>query len=367
MNSNLKSLIIRNTPWLNDECIELFTAFCNKLYKIELQGSLVNITRSGIESIARNSATLLSLSIISTDEDELIADTMSVTSKTSILSWNLDNRIFPALINNMTSKLRHFCLSGFNMLTTDGLEKFLSYFMRTLQSLDFSELNIINDSILKSIGEYCTNLFALKLNHCKEITDQGIDSLFQKKSSLEVFELCGCDKITDECFKIIAKQCPRLTVIKLDWCFSLTELSLKELANHCKKLSYVSMRGSGLSSLPPNLSRLAYLNTLNVSDCQSLTFPGKSVIEKGLHEVRDFLMEYDIENRARVTALGSFQSGKTSILLSLQSDNNVADGATFGVPVNMWFPFTGNASKLTIFGHVVIIPIHYVDDITSSA
>lgn len=343
MNSSLKSLIIRNTPWLNDECIELFTAFCNKLYKIELQGSLVNITSSGIQSIARNSGTLLSLSIISNDEDD-----GSVHSGSSSLSWNLDNKIFPALINNMTSKLRHFCLSGFNMLTIDGLEKFLSYFRKTLQSLDFSELNIMNDCVLKSIGDYCSSLFVLKLNHCKQITDQGIENLFQKTSSVEVLELCGCENITDECFKVISTQCSKLTVIKLDWCFSLTEKSLKLLAANCKRLSYVSMRGTHLNCLPANLSRLLYLNNLNVSDCPTLTFPGKNIIEKGLHEIRDALMDYDIENRIRVTALGSLQSGKTSILLSLQSDNNVADGPTFGVPVNMWFPFLGNSSMFYI-------------------
>ena len=73
MNQNLRSLIIRNTPWLNDECIELFTAFCHKLCKIELQGCLTNITRSGIESIGRNCASLLSLSIISTDEVPILS------------------------------------------------------------------------------------------------------------------------------------------------------------------------------------------------------------------------------------------------------------------------------------------------------
>lgn len=72
MNQNLRSLIIRNTPWLNDECIELFTAFCHKLCKIELQGCLTNITRSGIESIGRNCGSLLSLSIISTDEVRIL-------------------------------------------------------------------------------------------------------------------------------------------------------------------------------------------------------------------------------------------------------------------------------------------------------
>jgi len=350
MNRNLKSLIIRDTTWLSDECMELFTAYCHKLYKIELQGCLMNITRAGIESIARNSSSLLSLSIVSTEDfggvnGELGHDEAEDDSAASTKSWNLDNRLFPALINNLTSKLRHFALSGFHNLTYDGLEKFLLYFYKRLQSVDFSELSLVNDSILKTIGDNCDNLFVLKLNHCKLITDEGVGRLFVNKTNFEVLELNGCDNLTDACFDALTKACSKLTIIKLDWCYKVTEVALHLLATNCKKLSYISMRSTGLRTLPCKLSRLTYLNYLNISDCVSLVFPDKKVIGKGLNEIKNTLMEFDIENRFRVCALGGMQSGKTSMLLSLQSDQNVADGSTFGVPVNIWYPFEDSTGK----------------------
>ena len=349
MNRNLKSLIIRDTTWLSDECMELFTAYCHKLYKIELQGCLTNITRAGIESIARNSSSLLSLSIVSTEDfsgggigDDTTGDDASAASTKS---WNLDNRLFPALINNLTSKLRHFALSGFHNLTYDGLEKFLLYFHKRLQSVDFSELSMVNDSILKTIGDNCNNLFVVKLNHCKLVTDQGVNRLFAKKTNLEVLELNGCDNLTDSCFDALTQSCPKLTIVKLDWCYRVTEAALQLLATRCKKLSYISMRNTGLRTLPCKLSRLSYLNYLNIANCASLTFPDKKVIDKGLNEIKNTLLEFDIENRFRVCALGGTQSGKTSMLLSLQSDQNVADGSTFGVPVNIWYPFKDSTGK----------------------
>ena len=98
-------------------------------------------------------------------------------------SWNLDNRIFPALINSMTSKLRHFALSGFHSLTVHGVEKFLLHFHKSLQSIDFSELSLVDDAILKVIGDNFQNLFVIKLNHCRQITDVGMINLFPNGTS----------------------------------------------------------------------------------------------------------------------------------------------------------------------------------------
>lgn len=107
-------------------------------------------------------------------------------SVASTQSWNLDNRIFPALINSMTSKLRHFALSGFHNLTFHGVEKFLLHFHKTLQSIDFSELSLVDDAILKVIGDNFQNLFVIKFNHCRQITDAGMMNLFPVGKSILV-------------------------------------------------------------------------------------------------------------------------------------------------------------------------------------
>lgn len=335
VNSNLKSLIICDTPWINDECIELFTAYCHKLYKIELQGCLVHITRSGIESISRNCGSILSLSIVSTPINDITLAQGNCCKE----QWMLDNRMFPALINNMNSKLRHFALSGFNMLTTDSLIKFLSYFQRTLQSIDFSELSIIDESVLKCIGENCNRLFMLKLNHCIKITDAAICMLLSNKCNIEVLELCGCQQISDVSCDAISKNCPKLSIIKLDNCEKLTEESLSCLSKECKRLSYISMRETALRTLPYVLGSLKYLSFLNVDKCAQLTFPPKEIISKGVGAIQTILREHNISHQIRCMLLGSSQSGKSSIMFALKGEQiNNLDGETFGIPVQKWYP-----------------------------
>ena len=97
------------------------------------------------------------------------------------------------------------------------------------------------------------------------------------KLFFKVLELNGCEALTDICFERVAKQLPKLTVLKLDWCFKVTETGLDSLAAHCKRLSYVSMRSTGLKALPFSLSRLIYLNHLDIADCVSLMFPDRKV------------------------------------------------------------------------------------------
>ena len=83
--------------------------------------------------------------------------------------------------------------------------------------------------------------------------------------------------MTDASFRRVAKQLPNLTVLKLDWCFKVTGDSLDAMATNCKRLAYVSMKSTGVKALPFSLSRLSYLNYLDVTDCVSLSFPDKQV------------------------------------------------------------------------------------------
>ena len=317
--------------------MEMLTAFCNKLRKLELGGCLHQISCAGIGSIGRNCGSILSLSILAAENSD------------GAKEWILDSRVFPALINNMTPRLKHFAMSGIQNLTHDALEKFLSYFRKSLLSLDFSSLPLIDNAVLKSIGMLCERLFVLKLNNCTKITDEGIRLLLLQKCKLEVVELCGCTGLTDLSCELIAKNCPQLSILKLDGCKQIGELSLVYLSSSCRKLSYISLKNTEIKALPSCLSRLKYLNYLNLDDCNKLEFPSQDVINEGIHAIRKKLLEYDISHRIRCFILGGLQSGKTSLTSSLLSDQPiVAEGATVGIPVSTWHPFSSDISKIVI-------------------
>ena len=102
VNKDLQTLIIVKTPWINDETMELFTAYCHKIKKFHMIGQLSKITRVGIESIGRNCSEIESVSIIFTDDDADQGE-RSVSAKKH--KWTLDNQIFPALINNSSARI----------------------------------------------------------------------------------------------------------------------------------------------------------------------------------------------------------------------------------------------------------------------
>ena len=340
----MRTLIVKNVLWLNDECIELLTAYCNKITKLELLGCLNQITRSGIESIGRNCSSLLSLTILSSNE---CFNDANATSKLNL--WVLDNRLFPALINNLTSKLQHFALSGFSLLTNDALEKFLSNFRSTLLSLDFSDLAVVNDVTLNMIGSYCHQLLYLKLNFCKYISDCGIENLLLCQSDIKVLELCGCDKLTDNAIQLIGKNCKKLETIKLAGCKNLTEKSLKYLST-CQKLSFIDMERTSIKYLPCCLMKLMCLKHLNVAGCQGILFPSLEVVQSSFSAILETLREYDISQRLTCFVLGNTQSGKTNLLLSLKEDSiNVADGGTLAASITKWYPFNMASGKTFVF------------------
>ncbi|XP_065674355.1 uncharacterized protein LOC101236161 isoform X3 [Hydra vulgaris] len=341
VNKNLRTLIVKNVLWFNDECVEILTAYCNKITKLELLGCLNQITRSGIESIGRNCSSLTSLSILSSVDNYSDSSAMS-----KLHLWVLDNRLFPALINNMTSNLEHFALSGFSLLTNDALEKFLSNFRLSLLSLDFSSLTVVNDVTLNKIGSYCHHLLYLKLNFCKNITDCGIESLIICRSELMLLELSGCDKLSDNAIQLIGENCKKLETIKLAGCTNLTQKSLNYLSL-CENLSFIDMERTSIKYLPCSLTKLMNLKHLNITGCQGILFPSLENAQNQMDNVQsnfstilDTLREYNVSQKLTCFVLGNTRSGKTSLVHSLIEDsNNIAEGETLTASVTKWYPF----------------------------
>eukprot|EP00794_Sanderia_malayensis_P006311 gene6311-7033_t len=343
VNKDLQTLIIVKTPWINDETMELFTAYCHKIKKFHMIGRLSKITRVGIESIGRNCSEIESVSIIFTDDDDDDKCGSSVNEKKH--KWTLDNQIFPALINNSSARIKHFALCGFTSITFDALRKFLDHLKNSLISLDFSNLSIIDDSALEQIGRQCRILLSFKVNNCPKISHHGVIALVSQGLMLHDLEVAGSEHLTDDATNAVANHCPTLKSIKLDYGIKLTETSLRILAQHCKDLVRISMRGTGIRVIPLEIAKLPKLVELNVSGCKELNFPSPHIIEEGLDAIIENLLECNITKRVRIMFVGSQQSGKSSIIMSLQSlTGNVADCQTLGIPVRTWLPFKDRKS-----------------------
>ena len=347
VNKDLQTLIIVKTPWINDETMELFTAYCHKIKKFHMIGRLSKITRVGIESIGRNCSEIESVSIIFTDDDDdQGGDTINETKH----KWTLDNQIFPALINNSSARIKHFALCGFTSITFDALRKFLDHLKNSLVSLDFSNLSIIDDSALEQIGRQCRALLSFKVNNCPKISHHGVIALVSQGLMLHDLEVAGSEHLTDAATNAVANHCPTLKSIKLDYGIKLTETSLRILAQHCKDLVRISMRGTGIRVIPLEIAKLPKLVELNVSGCKELNFPSPHIIEEGLDAIIENLLECNITKRVRIMFVGSQQSGKSSIIMSLQSlTGNVADSQTLGIPVRTWLPFKDRKSGGILF------------------
>ena len=341
INEGVESLIIKDTLWINDDILELFTAFCHKIKSLRLEGIFPHVTRLGIESVGRNCSNLESLSVISSQSNNKNDGGGNKDAENcEILRWNLDNQIFTALVNSSSAKLKSFTLCGFNTFTSDRLLSLLNHFKDTLVMLDFSCLTCIENNALKELGKICPNIVCLRLNQCKGVQDEGLISLSSTCRCLENLELQGCCRITDDSIVALTRNCVSLTQINLKGCTLLTDISLRAIARNCKRLSHVNMSETRVEKVPNDIGRLDNLTSLNLSDCKELVYPSPNIISNGVDAIRLKLLESDISRRVRVFFIGNQQSGKTSIILSLESTSaSVADGETFGIPVTTWFPF----------------------------
>lgn len=168
-----------------------------------------------------------------------------------------------------------------------------------IKKLEFSDLQIITDEVLKQISGCCSQLVDLNINSKWKITDNGFCDIVDKCTYLQKLDISGtrltkksflrmaetlkslshlrmrrCDYLTDEAVSVIVHQCPNLLTLDIGWCSQLTKDALNSIAKYSRKLIYLSMPGlyeavfsiETIANLLIKCQKLKYLNFLDYRD-----------------------------------------------------------------------------------------------------
>jgi F-box/leucine-rich repeat protein 2/20 len=144
------------------------------------------------------------------------------------------------------------------------------------------QADILGDSVLKGISQYCFQLKSLDLSFCHRITDVALISLAENIHLLERVAFEACPLISDTGIETLLKTNPRLQQINLNACRNIGDRTLIALARHCPSLTQIDIAFCILIS-NDGLSQFATLKSedsarlirhLNISNCRRISDEG---------------------------------------------------------------------------------------------
>lgn len=144
----------------------------------------------------------------------------------------------------------------------------------SLQELDLSASNWLNDEFLNRLIQICPHLTLLSLSACFHVTFRGFGELknLKRLRSLDISR-CG---FLDEDFILILQSCEHIAEFNLSDCPRLTDQSFFELARQCPQLEVLDISKNPISDggLAEITSRCRHLRKLDVTRCMEMTDRG---------------------------------------------------------------------------------------------
>lgn len=137
-----------------------------------------------------------------------------------------------------------------SILTFHFVHDFISSNAASIKELNFSRTLIDGDALEKLVTIPDLQLDKLHLASCDQLTNSGLLALALNQPSLKVLDLSSCVRVTDQSVIAFTKNLPSLTSLRLKLCRAVTDLSIAEL------------------------SKLPFLNELDVSGCEFVTGQG---------------------------------------------------------------------------------------------
>ncbi|XP_001662071.2 F-box/LRR-repeat protein 7 [Aedes aegypti] len=113
--------------------------------------------------------------------------------------------------------------------------------LKRLRILNLSGCYRVTDHSLRTKFQL-QELKELILNRL-QISDLGVEMLAVNCPSLEIIDFSECQNVNDRCVEIISKNCTRITTLKLQNCSEITDEAMDHLIKHCTTLKHLNIRG----------------------------------------------------------------------------------------------------------------------------
>ena len=235
--------------------------------------------------------------------------------------------LMPSLEGCLPNELLQKIISLLIVKKTLDAKNFSKFLSSSMNSLDLSNSDQLDDSYCQIISKRCSNLVFISLENCRNVTNTGfyfififvfilflfyfyfifilflfyfilflflyikffsigIQYLVSSPSSLHLkaINLSGCVQVGDLGLQEIAKKCGELININLEGCKKITDCSMQNLFLSCKKLSFCNV--SGCQELTDEAFKFVgnSFQVFNLFGCSKIGDLALSYILKNNHE-----------------------------------------------------------------------------------
>jgi hypothetical protein len=286
---NLKSLDLSGCSEVTDKGLRELSSMAS-LQSLNLT-DLWQTTVPGLEALllplkeSLQSLNLTGLFIPPGDEENLLPTLRQLKKlrNLNLSQANVSNRGLQQLCSSL-SELQSLALSGIEHLTAEGLEQALSALVHPerLQSLDLSELSVVDDEVLRKILSSLPDLKHLNVSACQNIR---LDAPLPFPPSLESLDLSDCSEATETGLRatVLSGKLNNLKHLDLSrntamFYNSLTNMTMVVTLPSLSKLR--SLKVAGINGITDRdlrkflTHRLPYLRHLDIEDCEAISKPG---------------------------------------------------------------------------------------------
>lgn len=179
------------------------------------------------------------------------------------------------------SGLRTLHLAGCRLVGDEGLGAIFRN-LTGLTELNFAELTLVTPAVLEHL-HHLPGLVTLNLSQCPHIDDTAVRWVSEGCPQLLNLRLAECWKLTTLALQHLSADCTSLETLDLGRCYrAVNQASIQTLCEGCPRLTGLVLADCPLpdESLTA-LSRLAFLNTLDLSGSIDICDQGLSQLAQG--------------------------------------------------------------------------------------
>lgn len=131
--------------------------------------------------------------------------------------------------------LERLTITNCGNITTTSLASLITYNSK-IQSIDISNLELIQDNVVQALASNCKHLQGFYASNCKLLTDVSIIELAVSCKLLKRIKINGCNNITDMSVMAIIANCPLIVELDLTGCQEVSNEAVSCCLNELSQL-----------------------------------------------------------------------------------------------------------------------------------
>lgn len=276
ISKKLKALNIDSCEELSDESLASIGASCKQLKHLEFGGNS-NFSDCAIQNML-DQLSLITLNM--RDNENLTDGTIENISKThpNIKTFDIRgcyNLSGPTVASALQrfNNMEHLFLCSIPFDVGNALS--FVHKLKHIKSLDLSKNETINNVVLESISNTCSQLNLLIVNECDNITNEGVIKIVRKCRRLKSLGISNCIGITNNVLNTISNFGKKIEALDISGLENMTKRWIQILERKNKQLKVLDL--TDCNQLDDNLLEnfMRNSNTLKVIVC-----PDGSMIRK---------------------------------------------------------------------------------------